>query len=53
MLTAGSDAFLCIYCTGMIISAVWMTELTYVRILLAVIGIGVTWHLLAIKTAPK
>lgn len=38
---------------GMIISAVWLTELTYVRILLAIIGIGVTWHLLAIKTAPK
>ncbi|HQY20179.1 MAG TPA: YbaN family protein [Ignavibacteria bacterium] len=38
---------------GMIISAIWLTELIYVRILLALIGIGVTWHLLAIKTAPK
>lgn len=35
---------------GIIASGLFATQNMYVRILLAVIGIGVTWHLLAIKT---
>lgn len=34
-------------------SAIWGTENLYIRILLAAIVIGVTWHLIAIKTATK
>lgn len=34
-------------------SAFFATELIYVRILLFLIAAGVTWHLLAIKTAVK
>lgn len=37
--------------TGIIFSMIYATELLYVRILLLIIAIGVTWHLLAIKTA--
>jgi len=32
-------------------SAYWGTQIIYVRILLLLIAIGVTWHLAAIKTA--
>ena len=39
--------------TGLIVSAVFATDVLYVRILLMLIGVGVTWHLLAIKTADK
>jgi uncharacterized membrane protein YbaN (DUF454 family) len=34
-------------------SIAYATELLYVRILLAAIAIGVTWHLLTIKTAKN
>lgn len=37
---------------GILVSAYWGTDMLYVRILLAVIAIGVTWHLIVIKTAP-
>lgn len=36
--------------TGVIVSAVFLTDNLYVRILLALVAAGVTWHLLAIKT---
>jgi uncharacterized membrane protein YbaN (DUF454 family) len=36
---------------GLILSGIFATEVLFVRILLLFIGIGVTWHLLAIKTA--
>lgn len=35
---------------GIISSAVFFTENLYVRILLMAVAVGVTWHLLAIKT---
>ncbi|MBS1518394.1 MAG: YbaN family protein [Bacteroidetes bacterium] len=38
---------------GITASALWFTQLLYVRILLLLIAAGVTWHLLAIKTAEK
>lgn len=36
--------------TGILVSAVFMTENLYVRILLAAIAVGVTWHLVTIKS---
>lgn len=36
--------------TGITFSVIFATENLYVRILLAAIAVGVTWHLLAIKT---
>lgn len=38
---------------GLLFSAIFATEVLYVRIILLLIGVGVTWHLLAIKTADK
>ncbi|MBK9334634.1 MAG: YbaN family protein [Ignavibacteria bacterium] len=38
---------------GILASAFLLTDLLYIRILLLVIAIGVSWHLLAIKTAEK
>jgi uncharacterized membrane protein YbaN (DUF454 family) len=38
---------------GIIASAVLFADNLYVRILLIAIAVGVTWHLLAIKTAAK
>ena len=38
---------------GILFSMFYATEILYVRILLLVIAIGVTWHLLAIKTADQ
>ncbi|MBK8982791.1 MAG: YbaN family protein [Ignavibacteria bacterium] len=38
---------------GIIVSAFLLTDLIYIRILLFLIAIGVSWHLLAIKTAEK
>lgn len=35
---------------GMIVSIIFATELLYIRILLVAIAIGVSWHILAIKT---
>lgn len=35
---------------GISVSVVFLTDNLYIRILLAAIAIGVTWHLLAIKT---
>jgi uncharacterized membrane protein YbaN (DUF454 family) len=36
--------------TGILVSAVFMTENLYVRILLAAIAVGVTWHLITIRS---
>ncbi len=36
---------------GIIISAVFMTENLYIRILLGAIAVGVTWHITTIKKA--
>jgi uncharacterized protein len=36
---------------GILVSALFLTQNLYVRILLLIIAIGVTWHLMAIKTA--
>lgn len=36
---------------GIGVSGIFLTENLYVRILIAAIGIGVMWHILAIKTA--
>lgn len=38
---------------GISISAFYLTENLYVRILLAVIAIGVSWHIIAIKTIKE
>jgi uncharacterized protein len=38
---------------GILISGVLLTDNLYIRILLAAVAIGVTWHLVAIKTAGK
>lgn len=38
---------------GILLSMIYATELLYVRILLLIIAIGVTWHLLAIKNADQ
>jgi uncharacterized protein len=35
---------------GILASAIFFTQNLYVRILLLIIAVGVTWHLLAIKT---
>ena len=38
---------------GILISALFLTENMYVRILLMFIAVGVTWHLVAIKTTKE
>lgn len=38
---------------GILISGVLLTDNLYIRILLAAVAIGVTWHLASIKTAEK
>lgn len=38
---------------GILASYIFLTENIYVRILLLVIAVGVTWHLIAIKTAKE
>lgn len=50
-MTRGSKIFsIAFLWTGILVSCIFMTENLYVRILLLAIAIGVTWHLLAIKT---
>jgi len=50
-MTAGSKIFsISFLWVGIIASGLFATENLYVRILLAAIAIGVSWHLLAIKT---
>ncbi|MEO8446168.1 MAG: YbaN family protein [bacterium] len=50
-MTIGSKVLsLAVLWLGIGYSAIFATELIYVRILLLAIGAGVTWHLLAIKT---
>lgn len=36
---------------GILASAIWATDNLYIRILLLLIAVGVTWHLVVIKTA--
>lgn len=38
---------------GILTSAVFLTQNLYIRILLMLIAVGVTWHLAAIKTAKE
>jgi uncharacterized membrane protein YbaN (DUF454 family) len=38
---------------GILASAAWGTQNLYVRILLIAIAVGVTWHLIAIKTIKE
>ncbi len=45
-----SIAFLWI---GILASAIWATHNLYIRILLIAIAVGVSWHLLAIKTTKE
>ena len=53
-MTLGSKIFsISFLWTGILYSVFFATELLYVRILLLLIAIGVTWHLLAIKTSGK
>lgn len=39
--------------TTIILSAVFFVKIFWVRIILLVVAIGVTWHLLSLKTLPK
>ena len=50
-MTAGSKIFsIAFLLLSITISVVFLTDNLYIRILLAAIAVGVTWHLLAIKT---
>ena len=50
-MTRGSKLFsIAFLLLGISISVLFLTDNLYIRILLAAIAIGVTWHLLAIKT---
>lgn len=50
-MTIGSKIFSVSFLwVGIIASGLFATENLYIRILLAAIGIGVSWHLLSIKT---
>ncbi len=50
-MTIGSKTFsISFLWAGIISSAIFATDVLYVRILLFAIAIGVTWHILAIKT---
>ncbi len=53
-MTIGSKIFsISVLWAGILYSIIFATELTYIRILLLLIAIGVTWHLLYIKTSGK
>ncbi len=39
--------------TGILVSGLFLTQNLYIRILLMLIVIGVTWHLIVIKTAKR
>ena len=50
-MTLGSKIFsIAFLLAGISVSVLFLTENLYIRILLAAIAVGVTWHLLAIKT---
>lgn len=50
-MTLGSKIFsIAFLLAGISVSVIFLTENLYIRILLASIAVGVTWHLLAIKT---
>ena len=53
-MTRGSKIFsIAFLLTGIAVSVFFLTDNLYIRILLAAIAIGVTWHLLAIKTIEE
>ena len=53
-MTLGSKIFsIAFLLTGIAVSVFLLTDNLYIRILLAAIAIGVTWHLLAIKTIEE
>ncbi len=53
-MTVGSKIFSIVFLLfGISISVFFLTDNLYIRILLAAIAVGVTWHLLAIKTISK
>ncbi len=50
-MTSGSKIFsIAFLLAGISVSVIFITDNLYIRILLAAIAVGVTWHLLAIKT---
>ena len=50
-MTRGSKIFsITFLLVGISVSVLFLTDNLYIRILLAAIAVGVTWHLLAIKT---
>ncbi|NOS83815.1 MAG: YbaN family protein [Ignavibacteria bacterium] len=53
-MTIGSKIFsISLLLLGISISVLFLTDNLYIRILLAAIAIGVTWHLLTIKTIEE
>lgn len=53
-MTIGSKIFsISFLWIGILTSALFLTKIIYVRILLILIALGVTWHLLAIKTIKE
>lgn len=53
-MTRGSKIFsIAFLLAGIAVSVFFLTDNLYIRILLAAIAIGVTWHLLAIKTIEE
>ena len=53
-MTRGSKIFSIVFLlAGISLSVLFLTENLYIRILLAAIAVGVTWHLLTIKTIEE
>jgi len=53
-MTRGSKIFSIVFLlAGISVSVLFLTENLYIRILLAAIAVGVTWHLLTIKTIEE
>ena len=53
-MTAGSKIFsISFLWIGILYSVIFATSILYVKILLLLIAVGVTWHLIAIKTNEK
>lgn len=53
-MTRGSKIFSIVFLlAGILVSVLFLTENMYIRILLGAIAIGVTWHLLTIKTIEE